>query len=174
MAIRGNKGTTTFQFEAGLAVSAIIQAVNLDQQATGVEAYHINSGNPNSGISFRSVQFGLDQFVEITPLATGGAYIPAGTRAYDLGQIYEDHLAGLARGEIRAEKRKRYREQFQLFVFLGVIILLVEMAVPSYRRLESPAGGTSGRSGALNRESRAGPGDAGHLAHAFEGVLHEL
>ena len=31
--------------------------------------------------------------------ATGGAHIPAGTRAYDLGQIYEDHLAGLARGD---------------------------------------------------------------------------
>lgn len=67
-------------------------------------------------------------------LATGGAYIPAGTRAYDLGQVYEDHLAELARGEIREEKRKRYREQFQLFVCLGVALLLAEMAIPAYRR----------------------------------------
>ncbi len=65
-------------------------------------------------------------------LTTGGAYIPAGTRAYDLGQVYEDHLAGLARGEIRAEKRKRYRERFQLFVCLGVLLLLAEMAIPGY------------------------------------------
>jgi len=72
--VAGNLGTTTFQFEAGLSVSAIMQAVNLDQQATGVEAYYINSANPNSGISFRSVQFGSDQFVEITPLATGGTF----------------------------------------------------------------------------------------------------
>jgi Ca-activated chloride channel family protein len=70
-------------------------------------------------------------------LAAGGAYIPAGTRAYDLGQIYTEHLAGLARSEIQAEKRKRYAEQFQWFVCLGVGLLLLEMAVPSYRRSPS-------------------------------------
>ena len=66
-------------------------------------------------------------------LDTGGAYIPAGTRAYDLGQVYEDHLADLTRGQIRAEKRKRYRERFQLFVCLGIVLLLVEMAIPAYK-----------------------------------------
>ncbi len=66
-------------------------------------------------------------------LTTGGAYVAAGTRAYDLGQIYEDHLAGLARGRIREEKRKRFREQFPLFVCLGVALLLVDMAIPAYR-----------------------------------------
>ncbi|MCP4593150.1 MAG: VWA domain-containing protein, partial [bacterium] len=75
-----------------------------------------------------------ERLLEEIALATGGAYIPAGTRAYDLGQVYHDHLAGLARGEIHTEKRKRYREQFQLFVCLGVGLLLVEMAIPSYRR----------------------------------------
>lgn len=66
-------------------------------------------------------------------LATSGAYIPAKTRAYDLGQIYEDHLAGLTRGEIREEKRKRFREQFQLFACFGLAFLLVDMMIPSYR-----------------------------------------
>ena len=37
-------------------------------------------------------------------LATSGAYVPASTRAYDLGRIYDDHLAKLTRGEIEAEK----------------------------------------------------------------------
>ena len=72
-------------------------------------------------------------------LATSGAYIPAKTRAYDLGQIYEDHLAGLTRGEIREEKRKRYREQFQLFACFGLMFLLVEMMIPSYRVQPSAA-----------------------------------
>lgn len=67
-------------------------------------------------------------------LTTGGAYIPAKTRAYDLGQIYEDHLAGLQRGEIETEKRKRYAEQFQLFAFLGLGLLIVEMLLPRYQR----------------------------------------
>ena len=65
-------------------------------------------------------------------LTTGGAYIPAGTRVYDLGQVYADHLSRLARGEIQAEKRKRYREQFQIFVCLGVGLLLLEMLIAPY------------------------------------------
>lgn len=67
-------------------------------------------------------------------LTTGGAYIPAGTAAYDLGQVYEDHLAGLSRGEFRAEKKERYREQYQIFLALGIICLAAEMAIPAYRR----------------------------------------
>jgi Ca-activated chloride channel family protein len=67
-------------------------------------------------------------------LKTAGAYIPARTRAYDLGQIYEAHLAGLTRGEIQAEKRKRYAERFQWFVFFGLAALLAEMLVVSYPR----------------------------------------
>ncbi|MBN1910528.1 MAG: VWA domain-containing protein [Pirellulales bacterium] len=67
-------------------------------------------------------------------LDTGGAYIPAGTRAYDLGQIYEDHLANLAHGEFHTETRTRYREQFQLFACLGLALLLIQTAVPEYQR----------------------------------------
>ncbi len=67
-------------------------------------------------------------------LTTGGAYIPAKTRAYDLGQVYEQHLSGLTRGEINAEKRKRYRERFQLFVVLGLAALALEMVIPRYSR----------------------------------------
>ena len=63
-------------------------------------------------------------------LTTNGAYIPAKTRAYDLGQVYSQHLAGLTRGEINAEKRKRYRERFQLFVVVGLAAILLEMVVP--------------------------------------------
>lgn len=67
-------------------------------------------------------------------LTTEGAYIPARTRAYDLGKIYEEHLAGLARGDVYAEKRKRYRERFQLFVCLGLGFLLLDMMIPRHRR----------------------------------------
>ena len=67
-------------------------------------------------------------------LSTGGAYIPAGTTMYDLGQVYEDHLADLSRGEFHSGKKKRYREQFQLFLALGIICLALETAVPGYSR----------------------------------------
>jgi flagellin len=75
LVVAGNLGTATFEFDAGLAASAIVQAVNLDKQATGVEAYYLNSANPGSGIGFRSVGYGSDQFVEVRPINQGGAFV---------------------------------------------------------------------------------------------------
>ncbi|MDP7304432.1 MAG: VWA domain-containing protein, partial [Pirellulaceae bacterium] len=71
-------------------------------------------------------------------LATGGAYIPGRTSAYDLGQIYEDHLASLAHGSATTERRRRYREQFQWFLAFGLGCLLLEMAISRYPRDSSP------------------------------------
>jgi Ca-activated chloride channel family protein len=91
-------------------------------------------------------------------LKTSGAYIPARTRTYDLGQIYEEHLAGLARGEIQAEKRKRYAERFQGFVFFGLAALLAEMLVASYPRAipaAAPADESPPRTGRASRLRRA-------------------
>ena len=67
-------------------------------------------------------------------LATEGAYIPARTLSYDLGEVYAKYLAGLTRGEVESEKRKRFRERFQLFVCLGIFFLLLDMLVPGYPR----------------------------------------
>ena len=72
-------------------------------------------------------------------LTTGGAYIPARTRVYDLGEIYDSHLAGLQSSELAATKRKKYREQFQLFVALGFCLLLVDMLLPVFRRRPADA-----------------------------------
>jgi Ca-activated chloride channel family protein len=87
-------------------------------------------------------QMNEDLLKEIA-IDSGGAYIPARTQAYDLGQIYEDHLAGLTRGELVTEKRQQYRERYQLFLVIGIGLLLLEMSIPRYSRqveLKSGAG----------------------------------
>jgi len=76
--------------------------------------------------------------LEKIALQTGAACIPAGTSAYDLGKIYEDHLAKLAHGELNVEKRRRYRDQFQVFLCLGVVLLMLDMAIPAYNRKTRP------------------------------------
>ena len=43
-------------------------------------------------------------------------------------------MAELARGDQLSEKRKRFREQFQAAIVLGVILLTVNMLIPEYRR----------------------------------------
>ena len=65
---------------------------------------------------------------------TGGAYIPAGTSAHHLDEIYEDHLTKLKQGELQTETRKKFREQYQLFASIGLILMMVQMAIPPYRR----------------------------------------
>lgn len=67
---------------------------------------------------------------------TRGAYVPAQTLSYDLGQIYDDELVKLTQGEIQAEKRQRFREQFQWFGGIGLVLLLTEMMIPAYAKEE--------------------------------------
>ncbi len=63
-------------------------------------------------------------------LTTSGAYVPAQTRAYDLGRIYNQTLSQMNQGEIRSEKRKRYREQYQWFAAIGISLLIVDLLIP--------------------------------------------
>lgn len=65
-------------------------------------------------------------------LSTHGAYVPAGTSSYDLGQVYEDYLAGLTRGELSSGPRPRYGEQYQLFLALALLLLVVEAALSGF------------------------------------------
>lgn len=65
---------------------------------------------------------------------SGGAYIPARTQTYDLGQVYDNHLKSLARGEISNEKRKRFRDRFQWLLAAGAAVLLLETSIARYPR----------------------------------------
>jgi Ca-activated chloride channel family protein len=106
-------------------------------------------------------------------LKTSGAYIPARTRTYDLGQIYEDHLANLTRGEIQAEKRKRYAERFQWFVFAGLAALLAEMLVARHPRTPDAAEPSEDAGPPPSRRSRR-PGRSRRSAAAVGAVLAGL
>lgn len=80
-----------------------------------------------------------EELLKEMALRTGGAYVPAGTRDYDLGRVYSEHLASLAEGEYASEKRKRYRDRFQVFLLLGLICLALELIIPERRAQEPPA-----------------------------------
>lgn len=62
---------------------------------------------------------------------TGGVHVSAGTRTYDLGEIYEDHLAGLTRGEEEKEvTRRRFNDQYQVFLAVAFVLLLIDRWLP--------------------------------------------
>jgi Ca-activated chloride channel family protein len=68
-------------------------------------------------------------------LKTSGVYVPAGTRAYDLGELYAQHLRGRQASESAGQKRIRRSEQFQIFLALAVLALLIDLSVTPHRRI---------------------------------------
>lgn len=70
-----------------------------------------------------------ESLLEQIATKTSGAWVRARTAAYDLGRIYEERLAGLTRGELHSQQRRRYREQFQIFAVAGMVLLIVELAL---------------------------------------------
>jgi len=60
---------------------------------------------------------------------TGGAYVPAGTRAIELDRIYTEKIAPKARRQTAMTKRERFIHRYQWFVLAGVLLLGIDMLV---------------------------------------------
>lgn len=73
-----------------------------------------------------------DKTLKEIAATTSGAYIPAQTRNYDLGQIYSENLEKLRRDEMFVEKRQRFYERFQIPGFVAILLLLLEQAISTY------------------------------------------
>jgi Ca-activated chloride channel family protein len=86
-------------------------------------------------------------------LKTSGVYVPAGTRAYDLGELYAQHLRGRQASESAGQKRIRRSEQFQIFLAFSLLALLVDLSVSLLRRTAETITGTSGQTSVSRRGS---------------------
>jgi Ca-activated chloride channel family protein len=60
---------------------------------------------------------------------TGGAYVPAGTRAIELDRIYAAHIAPKARRDIDVAVRERYVHRFQGFILAALLLLAVDILI---------------------------------------------
>ncbi|MBI3828827.1 MAG: VWA domain-containing protein [Planctomycetes bacterium] len=103
---------------------------------------------------------------------TNGAFVSVGTKAYDLGQIYVDHLARL-RGEEGAElKRKRLEERFQIFLGLALLCLALDLLIRPYAprredKVDKKERGQKGGEQAEVAKKQAGAVPAGAAALAL-------
>lgn len=70
-------------------------------------------------------------------LKTNGVYVPAGTKSYDLGELYTNHLQKLHSGEGESQQRVRRSEQYQWFLGLAAVALLIDCCTASYGRARS-------------------------------------
>jgi Ca-activated chloride channel family protein len=64
---------------------------------------------------------------------TEGAYVSAGTKTFDLGQIYADSIGKMQGNVHETERRQRYRHQYQIFLAAAALCLLLYIAAPEHR-----------------------------------------
>jgi Ca-activated chloride channel family protein len=86
-------------------------------------------------------------------LKTAGVYVPVGTRAYDLGELYAKYLQARRVGDEAVHRRLRRAERFQVFLALAVLALLADAFLRPYpgpRRgpAREPNAGARGRAAA--------------------------
>ena len=87
-------------------------------------------------------------------LKTSGVYVPVGTRAYDLGELYAKYLHGRRGSDEQSSKRIRRADQFQIFLALALLALLADSLTRLYPAIvKSPEPGPEPHAGA-----RAGGG----------------
>lgn len=76
-------------------------------------------------------------------IRTSGVYIPAGTRAYDLGELYVNHLQGRKGDDATSQQRIRKAERFQIFLAMTLLALLADLCISPYSRQRQDAFSTS-------------------------------
>ena len=64
---------------------------------------------------------------------TEGAYIAAGTKTFDLGQIYADSIGKMQGNIYQTERRQKLRHQYQIFLAVAVLCLLLHTIAPEHR-----------------------------------------
>jgi Ca-activated chloride channel homolog len=74
-------------------------------------------------------------------LAGGGAFVPAGTRLVDMGEVYESTVATVGRREYETTSVKRTLPQFQWFAGLAALLLVAE-ALIGFRATQARPRGT--------------------------------
>ena len=65
---------------------------------------------------------------------TEGAYIAAGTRTFDLGQIYADSIGKMQGSAHESERRQKLHLQYQIFLAAAVVCLLLYVVAPEHRK----------------------------------------
>ncbi len=82
--ISGNRGSVTLTLSAGMSLSAIASAVNQNSSLTGVMASASDDGLGNYTLTFRSEDYGSDEFVSVDVIS--GTFSFDGGVASDYGE----------------------------------------------------------------------------------------
>jgi len=83
--LQGDKGIITLNFPASATSNTIVDAINNQSEATGVQAAFVN-GDPAQGVRFLSAGYGSDSFVRIDPLTGSAAFSVVDRNGVSVGE----------------------------------------------------------------------------------------
>jgi len=70
-----------------------------------------------------------EETLEKIARATGGSYIRASGAGFGLDTLYREKLSGMQKRTFEEKLKKRYKERFQIPLFLAVVLLIAEIFV---------------------------------------------
>ena len=112
-----------------------IFTVGLGDAERGARVPQKGSANTYTEHDGQQVWSKLDnKLLQEIAIKTSGVYIPAGTRAYDLGQLYADHLQGRRGKESEGQQRMRRGERFQIFLAVALFALIADWCLSPYAK----------------------------------------
>ena len=80
-------------------------------------------------------KLGGDLMRSIVYVTEGGKYLSVGPgTTLDLGQIYESLIASAAKRELESTTMLKYDEKFQIFVALGLVLLICEALISERKK----------------------------------------
>lgn len=59
----------------------------------------------------------------------GGRYLPVATGTINLGEVYQDLIAGAEKKELESQTMRQYEEKFQIFLAAALLFLVGEIAI---------------------------------------------
>ncbi|QDU99103.1 VWA domain-containing protein [Lignipirellula cremea] len=81
--------------------------------------------------------------LEQVALAADGAYIPAGVKQVDMGQVYHRYVSQVEQRDFETARIHSYLPRFQWFVGLALLLLTIDTLLPAVRRRRETSGGAS-------------------------------
>jgi len=96
--VAGEDGVATVELGSGMAASAMVAAVNVVADATGISAALINASAPASGIQFVSRGWGSDEFVSVCPLSLASSFTTSDVDGASVQRDYGRDAVGTING----------------------------------------------------------------------------
>ena len=125
----------SFPLEAARAAAAeqvSIYTIGVGDAVTGTHIPAPGTTGPRTYVHYQGHEvlsrMQSDLLLEMARM-TGGAYVPAGTRAIELDRIYSEKIAPKARRQTSMTRRERFIHRYQWFVLAGFLLLGIDMLV---------------------------------------------